>query len=212
MSITIGGIPLASEPAAGGLPVGGTAADVLAGDGTWKAATDVLHDGLAAFTGDTAGAMSGISGPRIERTISWDGAKQWRLRVTPAAVAFTSATPNGALYLRNSDGSLFVYTSLRAAGATGNIFALNAAGLIGGPGASQIPWAGTGTIELRFTDAGTMSYCGLDAAGTLVVISDVTAANAVLPFTPTHCGVLAQTGEASVGTFSFSGLVMEAVG
>ena len=48
MSITIGGTPLASEPAAGGLPVGGTADDVLAGDGTWTPGLEVVGAALQA--------------------------------------------------------------------------------------------------------------------------------------------------------------------
>ena len=43
--------------ATSGLPAGGTSADVLTGDGAWTAGSDVLHDGLATFTGSVAGRV-----------------------------------------------------------------------------------------------------------------------------------------------------------
>ena len=53
--ISVGGVAVIGGTS--GLPAGGTSADVLTGDGAWTAGSDVLHDGLAAFTGSVAGRV-----------------------------------------------------------------------------------------------------------------------------------------------------------
>ena len=53
--ISVGGVAVIGGTS--GLPAGGTSADVLTGDGAWTAGSDVLHDGLATFTGSVAGRV-----------------------------------------------------------------------------------------------------------------------------------------------------------
>ena len=72
--------------ATSGLPAGGTSADVLTGAGTWKAGSDVLHDGLATFTGSVAG-----------RVIVGDGAGD--VQPTSSAVSALLASADAAALL-----------------------------------------------------------------------------------------------------------------
>ena len=92
--------------ATSGLPAGGTSADVLTGAGTWKAGSDVLHDGLAAFTGSVAG-----------RAIVGDGAGD--VQPTSAAVSAALAAADAPALAAQVDAGRVFTPSLASAGAGG---------------------------------------------------------------------------------------------
>lgn len=156
----------------------------------------------------STGAMGGLTGPRIERALSLDVGKRWRLRVTPQAIAFTSGTPNGALFVRNSAADDWFLMSLRATTSPGNMYALDSSGgaVIGGPTAS-IAWDGTSALEMRYEN-GSITFGGIAPSGLFVPVP-VNAVDAVLSFVPSHVGICGQTGEASSGRCDFTAPIFE---
>lgn len=145
--------------------------------------------GLARFTMTTSGnpTAAALNGPRIERALTWDFAKRWRIRVSFVGVSTTlpgfGANISVWLYLRDGAGGVYAKQIV--------IYHWNDAP--GGPLAYP-PWTG-GTKEFRLNRDTTILTGILSAAGVWSQSS-----SEVLPFTPTHVGIAGeQHGAAGAG-------------
>ena len=157
----------------------------------------------------TTGAALGLSGPRVERAITWNPRARWCFRVTPHAVLNTSGYVNLDLYIRDSTGAEFRTSELTGVSSPGNLYATGSGVSAAGPANAVCAWDGTGTLELR-VDAGIVTFGAVNAAGLYTPLAGGSAA--ALPFVPSHVGITAQVGTATVGYAEATDLVIEAIG
>jgi hypothetical protein len=164
---------------------------------------------IARATLSTAGNVHDIGGARIERAITWDSGRRWRLRVTPVAATNTSGQCYAGICFRNAAGDrvrflmMFASSSVLYSGSW--VDGLGNGGLTG-PVGPYLAWDGTGTLEIRITFEGQLLYGVVTAAGLWRQVSSVT-----LPFVPSHVGVGAWCDGATVAVVDFTGMVIEAV-
>ena len=152
--------------------------------------------GLARFTMTTSGnpTAAALNGPRIERALTWDFAKRWRIRV--AFVGASAALPSfGAnisvwLYLRDGAGGVYAKRVI--------VYNWNDA-----PGVPTPTWTG-GTKEFRLDRDTTILTGILSAAGVWSQSS-----SEVLPFTPTHVGIAGEAAGNGAGYLDVRDLVIE---
>ena len=171
------------------------------------AAATFVGSGVARFTmtSVTDSTVEGLTGPRVERAITWGGGCRWRVRVSTVAavgpVAF-GALSFAALYLRNSSGSASYLVRLNSANTV-----VDTPG--GGPGAG-LTWGGPGTLELHVSEDGKVGVGFLDDTGlwhALVPLNDTN-----LSFVPTHVGVAGICGGTSSGWVEVRDLIVETFG
>ena len=154
--------------------------------------------GLARFTLTTSGnpTAAALNGPRIERALTWDFAKRWRIRVAFVGVSTTlpafGADISVWLYLRDGAGGVYAKRIV--------IYRWNDAP--GGPVAFP-PWTG-GTKEFRLDRDTTILTGILSAAGVWSQSS-----SEVLPFTPTHVGIAGEASGNGDGYIDVRDLIIE---
>ena len=155
--------------------------------------------GLARFTMTTNRGnptAAALNGPRIERALTWDFAKRWRIRVSFVGVSTTlpsfGANISVWLYLRDGAGGVYAKRIV--------IYYWNDAP--GGPLAWP-PWTG-GTKEFRLNRNTTILEGMVSAAGVWSQSS-----SEVLSFTPTHVGIAGEAYGDAAGYIDVRDLVIE---
>lgn len=154
--------------------------------------------GVARFTMTTSGnpTAAALNGPRIERAVTWDAAKRWRIRVSFVGVSATLPSFGGNIsvwmYLRDGSGNVYAKRVV--------IYYWN--DTAGGPVAFP-PWTG-GTKEFRLDRSTTILEGMVSAAGVWSQTSSST-----LSFTPTHVGLAGEASGSGAGYLDLRGLIIE---
>ncbi len=162
---------------------------------------------VARCTFASSGNLHDLDGARIERAVTWDTNRRWRMRVTPVAAVNTSGQCYAGITFRNSAGTrvrflmMFASSSVLYSGCW--VDGLGAGGLTG-PVGPVLAWGDGGTLEIRVTHEGQLLYGVVSAGGFWTQVSSV-----ALPFLPSHVGLGAWCDGASVGVIDFTGHVTE---
>lgn len=197
-----------------GVPVGTFAAPTFSTGQGWTlvdAATAAYGEptleagNLGRVTISNAANMYNLTGPRIERPITYQGPAWWRIRATPSAVAVTTTNVIGGIYVRGAGSSDFetVFCTSNGQVQAGG-WSPPGSGLVGPVSGMTVGGGG----KLQIIALGTTLHLGfLTNAGVWTSVTTRTFA-----WIPTHVGIFGAGDAGWAGRMDFSDFEVTSLG